>query len=65
MNLRQFLRLHALPGEKVKVVGNPRRKELLGKTGTLVRYTDAIIRVGEDEFHLTTNSLAPVDQTES
>ena len=46
MNLRQFLRHYVLPGEKVIVVGNPRNKELLGKTGTLIKYTNATILIG-------------------
>jgi hypothetical protein len=64
MNLPQFLRRHALPSEKVKVVGKPKKKELLGKTGTLIEYTNANVLIDGQKYNLTMNSLRPTDQTE-
>ena len=58
MNIRQFLRGHALPGEKIKVVGNSRNKDIRGKTGILVRYSNAYVLIDDDEHFVTTNVIA-------
>ena len=49
------------PGDTVKVVGNPRNKNLLGKTGTLVAYTNVQVEVDGKVHPLTTRSIELVE----
>ena len=43
---------HPLPGDRVKIVGNPHRKHLLGKTGTVAEvWSDANVLIDGEKHH--------------
>jgi hypothetical protein len=45
------------PVTRVIIKGYPKNKELIGKTGTLVKYTDCVVEVDGAEHYLSTNSI--------
>ena len=51
-----------IPGDRVRVVGRPVKKDLVGKTGRVVSlHPDAIVEIEGKHVHLTFNSLKIIE----
>ena len=58
--LRQLLRRlvnQPIPGNKVKIVGRPVNKTLLGRTGVLVKYDGVFVEIDGKEHYFSTRSI--------
>ena len=65
MNLLQFLRRNPLPRDQIDVVDAPSDRGLLGQTGTLVRYTFAVVQINGQEREISVNNIKLVGQPDS
>ena len=63
MNLLQFLRRNPVPGDQVEIVGTPNRSELLGQTGTFVRYSFVVVQIDGEEYEVSVNNIKLVEQS--
>ena len=57
LQLLRDLGKHPLPGDRVKIVGHPVNRELLGQTGILKRYAGVYVEINGQQHYLSTNSI--------